>query len=215
MRQMASIFSSEECVICLEQASNIVFLPCSHVCTCQPCSDMIDKAKMTCPLCRSVITARTTDQESTIPTLQRELDDFAQRKEEYVKQLKSSCAKNAGFTGNSKLAKSVGRACGSELEERRLQNIGTDRFGGMKAEYTVNDNQFTVKYKVQGKRKHVEETYAFFQDWEKAKDSLLTMLDGERISTMDICIYYPEYFWMAKYYKQMDDLETVGKIKRR
>jgi hypothetical protein len=181
---------------------------------------MIGKAKMACPLCRGVIAARTTASGPTgptIPALQKELDDFSERKEEYVKELKSRCATNAGFTGNSKLAKSVGRACGSEYDERVLQNAGTDRFGGMKAEYTVSDDKqlFTVKYKVQGKRKPVEETYAFFQEWQEAKDALLAMLDGERISTMDICIYYPEYFWMAKYHKQMNDLETVGGIKRR
>lgn len=51
---------------------------------------------------------------------------------------------------------------------------------------------------VQGKRKPIEETYAFME-WEAAKEALDEL--GE-ISDMDICIYYPEYFWLAKYHKK-------------
>jgi hypothetical protein len=149
--------------------------------------------------------------------LQSELDDFATRKEDYVKTLRSKCASNAGFVGKSKLARSVGRAAGSELEERVLQNQGTERFGGMKPTYEMTDDKqmFTVKYKVQGKRKPVEETYSYIANWSDAKDALLEVLDGDRLSTMDICIYYPEYFWLAKYHKQMADLEEVCGEKRR
>jgi len=148
--------------------------------------------------------------------VQSELDAFEPEREEYVKQLKSRMTSNAGFVGKGKLAKSVGRAAGSELEERVLQNQGTDRFGGMKAHYTVADDKqtFTVTYKVQGKRKPIQETYAFME-WDAAKDALHDVLDGERIPTMDICIYYPEYFWLAKYHKKMDELEEVGGVKRR
>jgi hypothetical protein len=37
-----------ECVICLDNQSSIVFLPCGHVCTCQVCSKQVSL----CPMCR-------------------------------------------------------------------------------------------------------------------------------------------------------------------
>ncbi|XP_055731287.1 E3 ubiquitin-protein ligase LRSAM1 isoform X3 [Salvelinus fontinalis] len=42
---------SSECVVCMETGSQVIFLPCGHVCCCQMCSD----ALQTCPLCRSNI----------------------------------------------------------------------------------------------------------------------------------------------------------------
>ncbi|XP_041753482.1 E3 ubiquitin-protein ligase LRSAM1 [Coregonus clupeaformis] len=42
---------SSECVVCMETESQVIFLPCGHVCCCQMCSD----ALQTCPLCRSNI----------------------------------------------------------------------------------------------------------------------------------------------------------------
>lgn len=42
---------SSECVVCMETGSQVIFLPCGHVCCCQVCSD----ALQTCPLCRSNI----------------------------------------------------------------------------------------------------------------------------------------------------------------
>uniref|UniRef100_A0A8C9VV32 Leucine rich repeat and sterile alpha motif containing 1 n=1 Tax=Scleropages formosus TaxID=113540 RepID=A0A8C9VV32_SCLFO len=45
---------SSECVVCMEKESQVIFLPCGHVCCCQVCSD----ALQTCPLCRSHISQR-------------------------------------------------------------------------------------------------------------------------------------------------------------
>uniref|UniRef100_A0A8D3A1C9 RING-type domain-containing protein n=1 Tax=Scophthalmus maximus TaxID=52904 RepID=A0A8D3A1C9_SCOMX len=42
---------SSECVVCMETESQVVFLPCGHVCCCQVCSG----ALQSCPLCRSII----------------------------------------------------------------------------------------------------------------------------------------------------------------
>ncbi|XP_054468362.1 E3 ubiquitin-protein ligase LRSAM1 isoform X2 [Anoplopoma fimbria] len=42
---------SSECVVCMETGSQVIFLPCGHVCCCQVCSD----AMQNCPLCRSKI----------------------------------------------------------------------------------------------------------------------------------------------------------------
>ncbi|XP_047425703.1 E3 ubiquitin-protein ligase LRSAM1 isoform X2 [Mugil cephalus] len=45
---------SSECVVCMETGSQVIFLPCGHVCCCQVCSD----ALQSCPLCRSSISQR-------------------------------------------------------------------------------------------------------------------------------------------------------------
>ncbi|XP_019476908.1 E3 ubiquitin-protein ligase LRSAM1 isoform X2 [Meleagris gallopavo] len=41
-----------ECVVCMEQEAQMIFLPCGHVCCCQTCC----KRLQTCPLCRGDIT---------------------------------------------------------------------------------------------------------------------------------------------------------------
>ncbi|KAB5522520.1 hypothetical protein PHYPO_G00160440 [Pangasianodon hypophthalmus] len=46
--------STNECVVCMEDRSLVVFLPCGHICCCQVCSD----ALQSCPLCRSNISQR-------------------------------------------------------------------------------------------------------------------------------------------------------------
>jgi len=43
-----------ECVICMDQQSDCVFLPCGHVCCCFKCSTSL----RTCPMCRTVITQK-------------------------------------------------------------------------------------------------------------------------------------------------------------
>uniref|UniRef100_A0A3Q3G996 Leucine rich repeat and sterile alpha motif containing 1 n=1 Tax=Labrus bergylta TaxID=56723 RepID=A0A3Q3G996_9LABR len=45
---------SSECVVCMETGSQVIFLPCGHVCCCQVCND----AMQNCPLCRSNISQR-------------------------------------------------------------------------------------------------------------------------------------------------------------
>ncbi|XP_044029149.1 E3 ubiquitin-protein ligase LRSAM1 [Siniperca chuatsi] len=45
---------SSECVVCMETGSQVIFLPCGHVCCCQVCSDALQN----CPLCRSDISQR-------------------------------------------------------------------------------------------------------------------------------------------------------------
>ncbi|KAF4073112.1 hypothetical protein AMELA_G00255130 [Ameiurus melas] len=45
---------TNECVVCMEDRSLVVFLPCGHICCCQVCSDALHS----CPLCRSNISQR-------------------------------------------------------------------------------------------------------------------------------------------------------------
>lgn len=42
---------SSSCVICLDQISNVTFIPCGHVATCESCSTQFQ----TCPVCRQTI----------------------------------------------------------------------------------------------------------------------------------------------------------------
>lgn len=44
-------YQSNECVICLENKCNIIFLPCGHVCACWNCEAGLTE----CPLCRATI----------------------------------------------------------------------------------------------------------------------------------------------------------------
>lgn len=50
-----------ECVVCLDRMSEVIFLPCGHVCTCPLCSAPLTE----CPLCRALITQTI---KLTIPT---------------------------------------------------------------------------------------------------------------------------------------------------
>ncbi|XP_072422474.1 LOW QUALITY PROTEIN: E3 ubiquitin-protein ligase LRSAM1 [Chiloscyllium punctatum] len=45
------VLAQSECVVCLEQESQMIFLPCGHVCCCQTCGAELS----TCPLCRKDI----------------------------------------------------------------------------------------------------------------------------------------------------------------
>ncbi|XP_033844845.1 E3 ubiquitin-protein ligase LRSAM1 [Periophthalmus magnuspinnatus] len=45
---------SSECVVCMETGSQVIFLPCGHVCCCQVCSDALQN----CPMCRATISQR-------------------------------------------------------------------------------------------------------------------------------------------------------------
>ncbi|XP_038638560.1 E3 ubiquitin-protein ligase LRSAM1 isoform X3 [Scyliorhinus canicula] len=45
------VLVQSECVVCLERESQMIFLPCGHVCCCQTCGTELH----TCPLCRKVI----------------------------------------------------------------------------------------------------------------------------------------------------------------
>uniref|UniRef100_A0A669BA05 Leucine rich repeat and sterile alpha motif containing 1 n=1 Tax=Oreochromis niloticus TaxID=8128 RepID=A0A669BA05_ORENI len=45
---------SSECVVCMETESQVIFLPCGHVCCCQVCNDALQN----CPLCRANISQR-------------------------------------------------------------------------------------------------------------------------------------------------------------
>ncbi len=207
------IFTTDECVICMERPSLVTFLHCGHKCTCIACSEQVKQAfPLGCPLCRQEISVFSTVAEAAVLPSAKELESF--NRDEYMMLLRRSCAKNAGYTGGGKQARAVGRAMGSELEERVKENAGTDRYGGMKPTFVVNGDTFTVTYKVQGKRKPIIETYVY-QEWEPAKEALIGMLEDDRLDVIGVATHYPEYFWLAKYHKAMDSLKEITNEKRR
>lgn len=50
------VFTSTECVICLDASPTITFVPCGHKCLCNSCSDRMTSDL--CPLCRTRISKR-------------------------------------------------------------------------------------------------------------------------------------------------------------
>jgi hypothetical protein len=200
------VFSSDECVVCLDAPSSIVFSPCRHMCTCSKCSGEVKRANLYCPLCRQHIdTFSSASADAALLPSEKELEEFSARKNEYVTLLRRGCAKTAGWTGGGKQARAVSKAVGNEYDERVKENAGTDRYGGMKAVFKLDDGTLAVTYKVAGKRKAIEERYQFLE-WEEAKQALLEALDGDSVTDMDIATHYPEYFWLAKYHKKWTEL---------
>ena len=47
--------SKNECVVCMDQMREIIFLPCTHLACCKACSEEINKDNNQCPICRTKI----------------------------------------------------------------------------------------------------------------------------------------------------------------
>lgn len=168
---------------------------------------------MNCPLCQSVIES-TFGKDAPLLITEEELQDFfTHRREEYVKKLHAPCAKNAGFVGQSKLARSVASHMGDELEQRRAENAGTDRMCAKNIDMREEGDVLNIDYKV-GRRK-VHETAPFIANWSDVKEEFTNLLDGDIISDMDFAIYYPQVYWLWKYHKKPDLTGLVGSSKRR
>lgn len=52
--QLVDTYQSNECVVCMENKCDIIFLPCGHVCSCWKCEAGLSE----CPLCRAPITQK-------------------------------------------------------------------------------------------------------------------------------------------------------------
>lgn len=194
------IFSSEECVICLEQAVYTTFAPCRHKCTCDACGALVRERAMPCPLCRAIITGTLQDEEH-LPAMQAELDAFAKDRDEYIKKLNRPCAKNAGFVGKGRLARSVGEAMGNELERRRAETAGCERMmNAKKAVFTEKDDEalLHIDYKV-GRRK-LHETAPLMREWDEVRRELTELLEGDVITSVEFATHYPEVFWLWKWH---------------
>lgn len=49
------IYEIYECCICMDNESNMIFVPCGHLCICMICADTIRNQHNTrCPMCRTI-----------------------------------------------------------------------------------------------------------------------------------------------------------------
>ncbi len=55
-----TIFTLDECIVCLSDIPNILFTPCGHQCVCADCNKELNKSSHNCPLCRRSITTSIT-----------------------------------------------------------------------------------------------------------------------------------------------------------
>jgi len=46
------IYEITECVICMDQNSTEILVPCGHLCMCKSCCESLLKSRSNCPICR-------------------------------------------------------------------------------------------------------------------------------------------------------------------
>jgi hypothetical protein len=209
MEGQTVIFTSEECVVCLEEVPGVLFTPCRHRCTCAACADLIQKAAQACPLCRAIIAEAIVykDQEAAgdviepVPTA--DLEAFSVRREEYVKRLRAPVTSDACFRGKGKLARSVATEVMSELEQRQRETAGTERVMAkpdtIQFEVLGDNREIQVQYKL-GRSKR-QEAYPYMT-LQEAHDGLLEYLGGDRIDVLGVATHYPEYYWAIRMHTQ-------------
>ena len=91
----------------MDASATSLFAPCRHKCTCTDCSAFVREKSMPCPLCRNNIEGIIVEESEHVTSLMSQLNQFMEERDEYLKKLYKPCAKNAGFIGGGKLARSV------------------------------------------------------------------------------------------------------------
>ena len=208
----AVVFTCDECVICLADNAcpTITFLPCRHRCCCTACGVLIVTAKQPCPLCRCVIQEflQYQDVEAAgnveVPVEEEEIRVFKdERREDYIKRLRTPVTGDAAFRGKSKLARSVASHVGSELEERQRETAGTERVMTKRStiEFHIQGQDLVVNYKL-GRAKRREQHP--FLTKEEATEALVESLGGDRLSVLEIATHYPDFYWNIRYHLGVD-----------
>ncbi len=200
-----NIFTTDECVLCLDAMPTILFAPCNHVCACGECAGLVLAAALACPMCRQVIAqhrvAMTLEGDDVIvPVESAIVAEFKQeRRKNYVECMgRAKHTANAAFKGKSKFARSVSSAIGNELERRRAENTGTERVQAPNKKVAferVGEDTLVVTWKVT--RKPIVESHPYME-----LDAALADLaaDGEAISTLDLATWWPEYYWNIRHH---------------
>lgn len=194
-------YASEECVVCLDSKASAVFGPCRHQCACSNCSVLILRQKMDCPLCQTHIdeVLQLHDKDHSVRALPKELREFTEQRDEYIKRLNRTCESNAGFIGKGKLARSVGNVIGNELEQRRMENAGTERVCAKPSTVSFEEQGEILQITYKVGRKLIKETAPLIRDWESVKADL----EGEQIEdAVELATYYSEAYWLCKYHKK-------------
>jgi len=203
------IYESEECVICFVPSNEqvmAVFVPCRHRCVCGPCSELVTKSRQPCPLCRTDISdslvyrdkVAAGDVVEPIPATQVETFK-AEHHEEYVKKLRTPHTGDACFKGKGKLARSVANEVVSEMEQRKLETLGSERYMSKKTSFVVtsdsNDEQVRIDWKA-GRAKR-QDTFPKMT-LEEARSGLEECLAGDRVTGLEVATHYPEYYWTIR-----------------
>ena len=92
-----SIYRTELCVVCLDEPTSQVLMPCQHLCLCNACAPEI-VAKGKCPLCRTVITETIETDESNIESFDNNkiVIDYKKLQQDFF----SLCTPSIEFNGN-------------------------------------------------------------------------------------------------------------------
>jgi Zinc finger, C3HC4 type (RING finger) len=199
------VFYTQNCVICMDHSSETIFGPCNHQCCCKPCSDTIRANNMCCPLCRSVISLTATEFQNNLsePVDDGTLSIWIDCREAYIETLKGTVAKNSGYKGTSKLARSVNREIGNALMQVQMETFGANRQMSKPTFVVTDGDVLTVSYKPQGKRKAIQEVYQLI-----SKEDLLNDITGtEKTTTLDLAIYDPHIYYLI-YYHYNGDMDT-------
>ena len=121
------------------------------------------------------------------------MEIWIDNREDYIKKLRGSTTATAGFTGKSKLARSVGHAIGNALSEAALEREGTNRMSG-KPRFEVDQDSLRVFYKPPKARKETEETYRL-----ASKEELIESLKGTEPTTeLELATYDPHIYDAAE-----------------
>ena len=198
--EKVSIYYTQECIICYDNDSNVLFSPCNHQCCCQGCSDKIVRKKLNCPLCRAKIdvAAKEFSKTSTmVPVDDGRLSIWINAREEYLESLRGKVSKNASFCGASKLAKSIGRAFGDYLIDAQMTTQGTTRVSASKISCSVSDGDvLSVQYTPFKGRKIINETYQLVS----LEELIAGVADEEETTVLDLASYDPHKYWLFHYH---------------
>lgn len=211
-----NIFTSDECVICLDSAPYYIFAPCGHSCCCAKCGQEVEDAKMPCPLCMSQIERMLNyllEDDKMEPAPVEQVSAFKEKERtEYLKRMRV-----VHTMSKSKFCRSVSAAIGNELEQRRKETQGGERCMAKSVEFkVVADFTLLVTYKVG--RRQVKESYALMELDAIRREMQTTDPDDLPSCALDMATYYPEYYWNIAYHtdrKVAAFMEECGVVKKR
>jgi len=193
-----SVFFTSTCVICLDDDSIIDLHPCRHVCLCEDCDKEIAKAKMPCPLCRTVIE----DREKYSSDEKREeietTEFFQNERQTYLRELRVKVGSNAGYLGNSAFAQGVRQIFADSFAQAQAEREGTDRVMARSVEFEDDEekNCVQVSYKLKGKKKPVVEKFSLKEMKFEARAV------EEPLTVLELATECPAQYW--SWYRKFD-----------
>jgi hypothetical protein len=129
-----------------------------------------------------------------------------ERHEEYVKKLRTPHTGDACFKGKGKLARSVASEVMSELEQRQLETLGSERYMSKRNSFliTILESQGEIRIQWKAGRAKREDTFPKMTleearaGLEEARAGLEECLAGDRVTALEVATHYPEYYWTIR-----------------